>query len=103
MSSTKKKFMSSVYREGEPGVSGDLEKLLLEGLSSGEPQEATADYWNELISETDAIVESARKQKFGSQAELEDFLMDGLNSGKPEVVEEWDCADLLREFNARHS
>ena len=40
-----------------------LEILLLEGLDSGEPQEATDDYWNDLIAETDTIVEARRKRK----------------------------------------
>jgi len=40
-----------------------LEILLLEGLDSGPPEEATDDYWNDLIAETDAIVETRRKRK----------------------------------------
>jgi antitoxin ParD1/3/4 len=40
-----------------------LEVLLLEGLDSGPPEEATDDYWNDLIAETDAIVETRRKRK----------------------------------------
>ena len=40
-----------------------LEILLLEGLDSGEPEEATDDYWNDLIAETDTIVEARRKRK----------------------------------------
>lgn len=40
-----------------------LEVLLLEGLDSGEPEEATDDYWSDLIAETDAIVAARRKRK----------------------------------------
>ena len=40
-----------------------LEILLLEGLDSGAPEEATDDYWNDLIAETDTIVEARRKRK----------------------------------------
>ena len=40
-----------------------LEILLLEGLDSGPPEEATDDYWNDLIAETDAIVEARRTRK----------------------------------------
>jgi antitoxin ParD1/3/4 len=40
-----------------------LEVLLLEGLDSGPPEEATDDYWNDLIAETDVIVETRRKRK----------------------------------------
>lgn len=40
-----------------------LEVLLLEGLDSGPPEEATEIYWHNLIAETDRIVEGRRRQK----------------------------------------
>lgn len=49
-------FIESAYEPGFEGTQQELEALLLEGLTSGEPVEVNEAFWMRLTKETDQMI-----------------------------------------------